>query len=162
VARNTMILTLLFSGIAAVLISFLLPSLLTPENTWSTSGADELQKCSQRIQKLASNLSKATSGDEKKRITGELAKEEETRASLLGSLEGSVNRPFWLSIVLLVAGIGMIVGGWCTYYFVPMPVEKKKTLAELDPDGTLAEKELTALDYTKAVRQSRGKHKSRH
>lgn len=157
-----MILVLLFGGIAAVMVSFLLPSVLTPETTWSTGRAEELQKTSQRIQKLASALGKATSGDEKKRITADLAKEQETLADLQGGLEGTVNRPFWLSIMLLVTGIGMVVGGWCTYYFVPMPVEKKKTLAELDPDGTLAEKELTALDYTKAVRQSRGKHKSRH
>ena len=161
-ARNTMILALLFGGMAAVAISFLLPSLMTPESTWSTSRADELQKTSQRIQQLASNLNKASSVDEKKRITADLDKEKVILADLQGGLEGTINRPFWLSILLLVAGIGMTVGGWCTYYFVPMPVEKKKTLAELDPDGTLADKELTALDYTKAVRQSRGKHKSRH
>jgi len=157
-----MILALLFGGMAAVAISFLLPSVMTPENSWSTSGAEDLQKTSQRIQKLASDLNKASSVDEKKRLNAALAKEQETLAGLQGGLEGTINRPFWLSIVLLVVGIGMIVGGWCTYYFVPMPVEKKKTLAELDPDGTLAEKELTALDYTKAVRQSRGKHKSSH
>ena len=157
-----MILALLFGGVAAVAISFLLPGLLTPESTWSTGRAEELQKTSQRIQKLAVALGKATSGDEKKRITAELDKEKETLVGQQGSLDGTISRPFWVSMVLLVAGIGMTIGGWCTYYFVPMPVEKRKTLAELDPDGTLAEKELTALDYTTAVRQSRKKHKSRH
>lgn len=156
-----MILALLIGGVAAVAISFLLPAVLTPEAAWSTSGADELQKTSQRIQKLASALNKATSGDEKKRIMADLDKEKEALASQQGSLDGVISRPFWLSLVLLVAGIGMTIGGWCTYYFVPMPVEKKKSLAELDPDGTLAEKEVTALDYRTAVRQSR-KHKSKH
>jgi hypothetical protein len=157
-----LILTLLFGGTAAVLISFALPSLLSPENTWSSSRADELQQTDERIQKLAFDLGKAGSVAEKKRITSELSKEQETRSSLVSSLEGTYSRPFWLSIGLLVVGIGMTVGGWCTYYFVPMPKEKPKTLAELDPDGTLAEKEVTALDYTKAVRQSRGTHKSHH
>lgn len=155
--RNSLILALLFGGTAAVLFSFVLPTALSPENTWSSSRAEELQKTSERIQKLATDLGKAKSVAEKKRITAELNKEDEARNSLQGSLDGTMRLPDWLSIGLLVLGIGMTVGGWCTYYLVPMPKEKPKTLAELDPDGTLAEKEVTALDYTTAVRQSREK-----
>jgi hypothetical protein len=154
-ARNSMILVLLFGGMTAVVLSFVLPALLSPENTWSTSRADDLQKTMLQIQKRATDLGKATSGEEKKKITADLAGLQETLDGLQGGLEGTLNRPFWLSIVVLVLGIGMTAGGWCTYYFVPMPKEKPRTLAELDPDGTLAEKEVTALDYTKAVRQSR-------
>lgn len=157
-----MILALLIGGLAAVVTSSMLPSLLSPENTWSESRAVDHQKISERIQMLAGSLEKAASAAEKKRITAELDEAQATRNGLQGSLEGSFSRPFWLSIVVLVAGIGLTAGGFCLYYFVPMPVEKKPTLAELDPDGTLAEKELTALDYRNAVRQSRGKHKSRH
>jgi hypothetical protein len=163
VARNSMILVLLFGGTAAVLLSFVLPTILSPENTWSASRADDLQKTDMKIQKLADALGKAASGTEKKRINAELTELQATRADLIGGLDGKVNTPFWLSIVVLVVGIGMTLSGFGVYYLVPMPVEKKKTLAELDPDGSLAEHgDVTALDYRNAVRQSRGKHKSHH
>ena len=162
-ARNSIILALLFGGTAAVLLSFVLPVVLDPENTLSDGRAEDLQKTSIKMQKLAEALGKASSGEEKKRITAELAEAQATRDGLQGGVDGTINAPFWLSIVVLLAGIGMTAGGFCLYYFVPMPVEKKKTLAELDPDGKLAEHgDVTALDYTKAVRQSRGKHKSHH
>jgi hypothetical protein len=156
--RNSTILALLFGGLAAVGLSFVLPLLLSPENTWSTSRADDYQKTALRIQKLAGELGSATSIQEKNRIKKEIAEQQVTLESLQGGLEGTINRPFWLSIVVLAAGIGMTAGGFSLYYFVPMPKEKPKTLAELDPDGTLEGKEVTALDYTKAVRMSRGKH----
>jgi hypothetical protein len=158
VLRNTLILILLIGGMAAIGLSFLLPVVLTPENTWSTSSAEDLQKTAQRMQKLAVELGGATSAAEKKRITKELEELQAAMDNLQGSLEGTINFPYWMSIVVLVVGIGLVSGGWWTYYFVPMPKEKPKTLAELDPDGTLEGKEVTALDYTKAVRSSRGKH----
>lgn len=156
--RNSTILVLLFGGMAAVALSFLLPSILSAENTWSSSNAEDLQKTSQRIQKLVAELGSATSTAEKNRLTKEITDLQATLDSIQGGLEGAITRPFWLSIVVLAIGIGMTGGGAWTYYFVPVPKEKPKTLAELDPDGTLEGKEVTALDYTKAVRLSRGKH----
>jgi len=158
-----MILVLLFGGTAAVVLSFVVPAMLSPENTWSTSRAEDFQKTSMKMQKLADALGKSKSGDEKKRIMAEMTELQGTLGELQGGLEGKINTPFWLSIVVLAVGIGMTLGGFGLYYLVPMPVEKPKTLAELDPDGTLAEHgEVTALDYRNAVRQSRGKHKSHH
>jgi H+/Cl- antiporter ClcA len=156
--RNATVLVLLFGGMAAVLLSFLLPALLTPENTWSTSSADELQKAQQRIQSLAEQLGKAQSENAKNAIKKQLAEVQTKVDGLQSGLEGTINRPYWLSIVVLAIGVIMVGAGWGTYYFAPMPKEKKKTLAELDPDGTLAGKEVNALDYTKAIRASRSKH----
>src|SRR4051812_724305 len=151
----------MFGGIAAVLLSFLVPGMLSPEQTWSDSSAAEKVKTELRIQKIIDEIAETKDGGQLKKLKDEFEQLQARHAELEAGLEGAFNRPFWMSIVCLVIGIGMVGAGLGTYYFAPMPKEKPKTLAELDPDGTLANKEVTALDYTTAVRTSR-KTKSKH
>jgi hypothetical protein len=149
----------LIGGIAAVALSFLLPMLMSAENTWSSSSAEGIQKAGENIQKLVGQLTKAKDPGEQKRIKADIEKLQTEHQQMQASLEGAVKRPFWIGILFQILGTGLIIGGFWLWYMVPMPKEKPLTLAELDPDGTLANKEVTALDYTSAVRASRSKSK---
>jgi len=152
---------LLFGGVAFVGLSFLLP-LLPASVIWSSESAEELTQAQQRLQKLIGEGSKAKGASATAKWKAQLAEAEAAVNELQGGLDGAVSRPFWLSIFLCASGAIMVGAGWWLYYVTPEPKEgSAKSLAEMDPDYVPPEPvDVTALDYTKAVRQSRGKHKT--
>jgi hypothetical protein len=151
--RNVATLVLLFGGVAAVLFSFLLPFVFSAESSWSTDQANELQRASQELQRLVTRGGKSTA--EKKQLAELQAK----IADLHEQLDGKISRPYWMSIVCSVLGVGMVAAGAGMYYFQPaQPPPKPKSLAEMDPDYVPEVLDVSALDYTKAIRESRSKH----
>jgi hypothetical protein len=151
---------LLFGGVAAVLFSFVLPFVFSAELSWSSDKATELNRAGVELQRLV------TQGDnmnaaQREKLKKQRAELEEKIATLQSDLEGKVNRPYWMSIVCSALGIVMVAAGWGMYYFQPtQPPPKPKSLAEMDPDYVPEVMDVSALDYTKAIRETRGKKKS--
>ncbi len=155
---------LTLTGVVAVVISFLLPMVLNGAG-WSESHAEELAQASTRIQQLAGKISKAKTPKERTSLTEQLAEQEKVIANMQSQLEGALHLGDWMAWGVRILGAIAVGGGFYLHATLPTasePEKPAKTLSEMDPDYVPPEEvDITALDYTKAVRQSKAERKSR-
>ena len=149
---------LAIAGATAVVLSFVLPLLIGGAG-WSEADATELAQVSQEIQRLALKSSSAKTVKEKAQFNEQRLEIEKTVKQMQGRLDGALNRGYWVSLVLQILGAAAAGTGFYLYSTAPTseePPKPAKTLSEMDPDYVPPEVvDVTALDYTSAVRQSK-------